>query len=50
MRNRRGVRDGTGSRKDCPRKDGSGAGKLIRGPRRDGSGPGRGRNSRNKQG
>ena len=46
MRNKRGLRDGTGPRKDCPRKDGSGSGNPVRGPRKDGSGPGRGRNRR----
>jgi len=39
-------RNGTGPRPNCPKKDGSGAGKSYPGPRRDGSGPGRGRNRR----
>ncbi|MFW5895282.1 MAG: hypothetical protein ACOCT9_00930 [archaeon] len=33
-------RDGTGPRKDCPRKDGSGSGQSKPGPKRDGTGPG----------
>lgn len=41
---KKGKRDGSGPRPDCPRKDGSGSGKTCKGPRRDGSGP-----RRNKQ-
>lgn len=33
-------RDGTGPRKGCPRKDGSGSGQSRPGPKRDGTGPG----------
>jgi len=44
---RNGKRDGTGPRKDCPRKDGTGSGNTRPGPKRDGTGPGRGKN-RNK--
>lgn len=44
---RKGKKDGTGPKPNCPRKDGSGSGRQNPGPRKDGSGPGRGRN-RNK--
>lgn len=46
---RRGKRDGTGPRKDCPRKDGTGSGNFSRGPKRDGTGPGFKKGRRNRR-
>jgi len=46
---RRGKRDGTGPRRDCPVKNGTGSGQSKPGPRRDGTGPGFKKGRRNRR-